>query len=103
MNADDFGTVKLYSESTSGSAKVSQTEPFIEVYPNPAADHVNITVNAAVRKFEVADLTGKIKSVFLLQGQEKYRIPVSHLSQGIYLTRFTATDNTVYVGKLLIL
>jgi Carbohydrate family 9 binding domain-like/Secretion system C-terminal sorting domain len=103
MNADDFGTAKLYSELTPGSIKGNQCESSIEIYPNPASDYIHIEADQAVSKFEIVDLSGNTKSVFYLHGKEKQRISVSHLIQGIYYTRITTEDNTFYGGKLLIL
>jgi hypothetical protein len=101
MNADDFGTVKLQSELNPGSLKGIQPESYMEIYPNPASDYIRLAVNEAFSKFEIVDLTGNARSVFLLQGPGNYRIPVSHLGQGIYYTRIITVDNTVCVGKLL--
>ena len=101
MNADDFGTVKLQSELSSGSVKGIPSESDMGIYPNPASDYINLTVNESVSNFEILDLTGNARSVFLLQGPKEQRIPISHLSQGIYYTRMITVDHTVYVGKLL--
>jgi hypothetical protein len=101
MNADDFGTVKLQSELNPGSLKGIQPESYMEIYPNPASDYIRLAVNEAFSKFEIVDLTGNARSVFLLQGPGNYRIPVSHLGQGIYYTRMITVDNTVCIGKLL--
>lgn len=103
MNADDFGTAKLYSELTPSSIKGNPSESTIEIYPNPAFDYIQIAVNEAVSKFEIVDLSGNIKSVFFLHGTEKKRISVSHLIQGIYYTCVTADDSSFRVGKLLVL
>jgi hypothetical protein len=103
MNADDFGTVKLVSEITSGSETGIQPDSFIEIYPNPASDFISIPGSEAVSKLEIIDLTGSTKSVFFLHGPKKQQIPVSHLIHGIYCTRITRADNTLCVGKLLIL
>ena len=101
MNADDFGTVKLHSELNPDALKGIQPESLMEIYPNPASDYIQFTVNEAVTRFEIIDPTGNAKSVFLLQGPREHQIPVSQLNQGIYYTRFVTVDNAVSVGKLL--
>jgi len=102
MNADDFGAVKLYSELTPGSTEENQPEPGITIYPNPASDYINITINEAAGKFEIVDLTGNTASVFLLHGPSENRIPVSNLTHGIYFTRMITADDNIIAGKLLI-
>jgi len=101
MNADDFGTVKLHSELTPGSQIGIQTEPFREIYPNPASDYIQVAGNEAFTRLEIIDLNGNTKSVFLLQGSKEHRIPLSHLPQGIYCTRMISADQTLCYGKLL--
>jgi len=103
MNADDFGTVKLLSDLPSGSEAKIQHESFIEIFPNPASGYVHIKGYEASGKVEIIDLTGNIQSVFLIHGPQKQRIPVFQLTDGVYFTRIITANNTVYIGKLLIL
>jgi hypothetical protein len=102
MNADDFGTVKLYSELTPGSVEKNQPEPNLMIYPNPASDYFNIVIHESAEKLEIIDLAGNTTFVFLLHGPRELRVPVSNLAHGIYFTRIITLDNTITAGKLLI-
>ena len=76
---------------TTGIAANGEKGAF-EVYPNPAADQLNIVQqgNAQPQTFELQTLTGKRLKTGRLSGTE--RIDVTNLSPGVYLLQVQGED-----------
>ena len=64
------------------------------IYPNPAADRLNINCNEAVREVSVIDVTGR---TVINAGAER-TVNVSGLAAGVYMVR-VATGNGIGVQK----
>jgi N-acetylneuraminic acid mutarotase len=62
--------------------------PF-SIYPNPAANTVNVELNASVTSgesiYQLQDITGKVLLSGLASGDTKFNLDISALSKGIYL------------------
>jgi hypothetical protein len=98
MNADDFGTVKLYSGIIPDQITETQFLLTFEVYPNPASDYISLKVDNDVKSVEIIDVTGK---VVILRDSKSLEIPVSDLTNGIYYTKIICSDNIISFGKFL--
>ena len=84
-------TSSCYQVETTGIAANGEKGAF-EVYPNPAADQLNIVQqgNAQPQTFELQTLTGKRLKTGRLSGTE--RIDVTNLSPGVYLLQVQGED-----------
>ena len=84
------------------------SESRIKIYPNPAAEYVNISVElpaSAALSFEMTDIDGnKVKSAssgFVNSGVHKSRIDVTKLSSGKYFLRIKA-GREIYIKPVMI-
>ncbi|NQT77404.1 MAG: endonuclease [Bacteroidetes bacterium] len=98
----------------SGNVMEVQTIPFsyvgieeylmdgkVEVFPNPASDHVNISF-VATEEFEfnisVSDISGKqliVEEYFAEQGVNKYNLDLNGFKQGVYLMSLRGEKGTL--------
>lgn len=97
---NDDSTV-LNSNKTYWPLYVSNTKPlslYAGIYPNPSYETTNLYVNVAQTEtihFEVSDLSGRTLYVhddILAQGANKFAIPVSNLSTGMYILNITTNQ-----------
>jgi len=74
---------------------ISEIDPDIEfkIYPNPVEDILNIKLNNTKIDFqiEIIDLTGKV----VMQDENKEKLLISHLKEGIYFMKIDAAGNGV--------
>ncbi|RAK65091.1 T9SS type A sorting domain-containing protein [Hymenobacter edaphi] len=77
-------------------------KPGIEVYPNPATDHLTVKLAANpghVRSIDVLDVTGRVLTRVSVGNQATLSIPSRQLKPGVYLLRFhgdqTATQRVL--------
>ena len=74
---------------------------YVNIYPNPAASFINVTlVNANSAQLEVLDTKGSLLQTLLLTETEN-RIEIGSLSAGIYLFKVT-TNSDSYTQKVLV-
>lgn len=86
--------------------QLTLAEGSVDVYPNPAADYVNVNLNlvntSGVVTYEIADMTGKVvyseRRNNLKSGMN--RISLHGLATGAYILKIS-TDSGVYSEKLL--
>ena len=64
------------------------------VYPNPAADRLNINCNEAVREVSVIDMAGRT----VINAGSEHTLNVSGLAAGVYVVR-VATENGIGMQK----
>ena len=85
-------------------------EPFrIGLYPNPASNYINISINSNSRSLmniHVLDMNGKevmntMESIE--KGNEHFRLNVSGLQPGIYIAKFTDEKNFTVMKKFTVL
>jgi hypothetical protein len=82
------------------SVEEQELDTTLSIYPNPAKDHVNISIsNNAVTRIEIYDILGK--RVFVRKINESMSIDVSSLTSGLYLFKFIQDDRTI-TKKLII-
>ncbi len=100
-NEETFTTTDLSIASNALNA-------FVIVYPNPAENEVNISINSEIQGMidvQLIDLNGRVvkaqNQMNLTAGNNNIRFDVSDLSAGIYTLRLTA-KNGVAVHKVVI-
>jgi len=100
MNADDYGTAKLYSDIVD---RISEIEDFrsLRVYPNPASDYVWLKADKAIKSIEILDIAGKMVAQLSIPFTYRTQIPVSGLAGGIYFTRIICHDEGTGTGKFI--
>lgn len=102
-----LSTVTWYIEKTAtGIENISDASKkiFISLYPNPVKDHLNIDFQGEsddLCRIEITDLQGTVQAAFLLNQAQKNSIDLTHLSQGIYIVRFSVNDIFITSGKFI--
>ena len=79
--------------------------PEIKVYPNPAADFVNVDLpqNELTGTLSILSVSGQlVRSVQSSEGEMSIQIDVQDLPKGVYLVRFVQSDEQVVVKKLIV-
>jgi hypothetical protein len=72
----------------------------VNVFPNPSADLINVTLNIKSEQkvsLELVDLTGKLivsKDLGLVQGESKQSLNVNGISKGIYFVKVVSDKGT---------
>lgn len=88
-----------YSEGTATGTR-ELLEAQVLVYPNPATDNITLTWNNYRQlMFEVYHMTGA--KIIEKQVSSGMTVPVSNLTDGIYLFKLKKENQTVYSGKLI--
>lgn len=100
----DFATIASSVENASLSNIISvkvngSNEEILTVYPNPASDIVNITLNipAKVLSWELVDVNGQIAA----KGSNSKDIALGKLNKGEYILRIVSSNGDVYTKKLI--
>lgn len=82
---------------------------FIEVYPNPATDYINLNMNnfqnTSVAEVSLVDLNGRLiynKKLDNLKENNSFNIDLSSISAGIYIMKISNNGNNIYYEKLII-
>ncbi|MDR4894504.1 MULTISPECIES: PKD domain-containing protein [unclassified Chryseobacterium] len=91
--------MKLVVVSTLNTSETLM-ENGIQIYPNPALEHIDIV---SKKKFEVISLTeasGKIMSYHLNKTETGYRISLQHLTSGVYFLQYK-TDEKEFTKKII--
>ncbi len=69
----------------------------IQLYPNPANDHVMLQFNQ-FGELQVLSIEGKLMDAITINDLN-YLLTVSHLTKGVYLLRFATVDGQIYQAK----
>lgn len=77
---------------------VDHTQSAVQVFPNPAADYVNITADASINSVEIFSLAGK-KIAAYDANDMMTTINTSSLANGMYMIRIN-TENGVVTQKI---
>jgi hypothetical protein len=75
----------------------------IQVYPNPANDHLAILLDGDMDKeatLELMDMSGKLLYSNTTSQKGEVNIPTAHLSMGEYIFRVTPASGSSYVQKV---
>lgn len=96
----NWGGVKLFTWSSACSTGIETTENTDEfyVFPNPAADEINIyiTKNTGKTNILISDVTGKIVFSVLSEYDDMLKIPVSFFANGMYSVIAQSNKGTEY-------
>lgn len=71
------------------------TSSVIDVFPNPAADHITINLNQAIKlpaTLSIINSLGQIVSSQPMLNAAKNEVNISHLADGVYFIRVYAND-----------
>jgi len=88
-NTVDFG---FYNTNTTSVTTADGEVHWTSVYPNPATDQLTITSNVALSGVQVLDALGRVQLAFRPRG-ETHTLDVSSFTPGVYILRFTASEN----------
>ncbi len=86
--SSSFGTVTLVNTVAIIDAAIDELEA--SIYPNPATNVLNVSVDASEFNFEVFDIAGKVQ----LSGKSEGTINVAKLAKGLYTVRISTADKT---------
>jgi len=76
----------------------------ISIYPNPALEYINISINQLFLEpliLRIFDLSGKIHLENLLGHKTNYQIPIN-LDSGIYVVQIYSSAKTLYTQKVIV-
>ncbi|MFP4470578.1 MAG: T9SS type A sorting domain-containing protein [Bacteroidales bacterium] len=107
VDTSDFSEVRSFT--TIGAEGIGEYfgQAKVSLFPNPAKDEISIELNTsenAAVEFSLIDLTGQTilnRNLNFSAGQNKHRIRLNNLSNGIYMVKL-AKGNDVYTNKLII-
>jgi hypothetical protein len=72
----------------------------VSMYPNPAKDHVNISLDETFDRVVIKDITGKIVKE-VAANSEQLSVDVSALPKGIYIVSLIAENKVIGFSKLM--
>ncbi|HRW21177.1 MAG TPA: T9SS type A sorting domain-containing protein, partial [Bacteroidales bacterium] len=77
------------------SAPIQTIENVISVYPNPASDFINLSLNGVkADKVEIYDITGKLLSTYNLSSDSE-QIFTGDLKPGLYFLKICSNDQNI--------
>jgi uncharacterized repeat protein (TIGR02059 family) len=98
-----FSEIKIYGTYSENAFSVN---PGITIYPNPANDYFNISVEGNVLNPEIitlTDLSGRtLLTDIMNQGITNVPIP-AHFKSGVYIVRFISGDIILWTQKIVII
>lgn len=74
----------------------------VQSFPNPASTHIDIHSNIAIKAIKIITLDGKLIKEESQINQDRYRVSVDDIMQGLYVLK-VETAQRVYSSKVLIL
>jgi hypothetical protein len=99
---DDWGTsyfVDSYSFSLPTAGVNENALANLSVYPNPANDVVNVTVDALVSNVAIVDLNGRTVKSVKFDGVAQASVNVSDLASGVYMMTISS-DKGITTKKI---
>ncbi|MDH6254088.1 photosystem II stability/assembly factor-like uncharacterized protein [Chryseobacterium sp. H1D6B] len=91
------GKVYRYSLAYLAAGEVKVNNTFGKVYPNPAADHVNVSSDKKISEIKLIDISGKILNTV----KNTTQINIAGYQSGMYFVEIIYTDNTKQVTKVI--
>lgn len=97
----DTVTFIINQPVTSGVQNINSTDVTVSLYPNPAANEVNITydADADIKSIAVYNLIGKVMNVYKTTANNSANLDLSNLPSGIYFARLVNGHGQVVVTK----
>ncbi|APZ46036.1 hypothetical protein BW723_06885 [Polaribacter reichenbachii] len=90
-----IGSIYISNQGVSLSVEDNNAKEEISLYPNPAANFLNLKVdNQQIKEVKIYNLLGKEVLKTLLKGDEKKQINISNLSKGMYVIQIKTDVNT---------
>ena len=83
----------------SGVSDADAVLKFINIYPNPASEHLNIQTRSKILNVEIIDNKGSV--VFIRQDETVSNIDISDFKTGIYYVKISLEDR-ILIEKLII-
>ena len=74
---------------------------WLQLYPNPTSDQVNVTSSQAIVFWELFNEIGQTSSRAKVNHQKEFQVNLTHLNKGLYLIRFTMEDGTSHSQKII--
>jgi hypothetical protein len=93
--------ININNVNTTGVAQIANTTTAFEVYPNPAANEVNLSItsaNAASSQIKITNTLGQLvstKAVSLNAGQNTIQLDTKELVNGIYYVTYGSGQGAV--------
>lgn len=102
-----------YSDSTCRSITVNdntgvsklKAQENTSVYPNPASQELFVQMagkHSGTRVISLYNVLGEKVLTYSISGTKPVRIPVAHLSDGMYLYRISENEKLIHAGKIAI-
>ena len=96
----------IVAEKEKQSIEIASVAPNFKVYPNPASESVNVSLNGYLGKnvtIQMIDYTGRTVKSFEIDNVETtvYTIPIDRYSNGIYTVRILS-EGIKPIGKKMI-
>jgi hypothetical protein len=85
-----------------GIDEAGSNEGGLTIYPNPAADIVNIKLAGEADFISINDVAGREVLKIYPEGQEIIQVDVNHLQKGLYFVRGILSVKSMAASKLLI-
>lgn len=102
-DASECKTINYFSIECSGLStglKNEEEEPFL-IYPQPAAQYVNIQSPETISRYELYDASGRLIKTGDV-ASDTVLIELGTCSKGIYLIRINTVNNKTFIKKLVI-
>jgi len=91
---DNIKVSMVAEDSLLGTKDVSFEQANLSVYPNPASDVVNVSVDALVSNVAIVDLNGRTVKSVKFDGVSTASVNVSDLASGIYMMTVSSDKGT---------
>jgi hypothetical protein len=90
-----FGATKIRFNTPTGLQNISDQNPEIQFYPNPAQLSTTLRIETAVKKIELFDIRGN-----KVLDTRNPVLDVTSLANGVYMCRITDLNGKIYTRKL---
>ena len=100
------GNISFNTELVSNTTSITDSEVFLNIYPNPANDYFSIITDGVNEGslLQFTDISGRIvfEKFILNSSLFEHKFNSSSFTKGIYLVNLINNENLVSVNKLII-
>ena len=93
----DTEVTSLFNNNTLSSSNFQTNNLKLNLYPNPATDILNISLETELKSIEIYSLSGQ-----KVLSSDKNQVDVSNLSKGMYMVRVEDVEGLVSTQKLIV-
>ena len=93
----DTEVTSLFNNNTLSSSNFQSNNLKLNLYPNPATDLINISLETELKSIEIYSLLGQ-----KVLTSDKNQVNVSNLSKGMYMVRVEDVEGSVSTQKLIV-